>query len=142
VVYPKGAALPADFLATKWRSDEPHAPACDTVSGGPCDAFMIDLDGDDVKEVLLQSPINGGRYMLMQVYRRDATGWRYLAQGRASLCEQDVAALRSGGGATAPPALRDLVVNGRHFGFGLNDDCDRPPPRLKNRGGRLNPQAF
>jgi hypothetical protein len=123
VVYPKGAVLPPDFLSMRWRADEPGAPNCE--AGGPlsCEAYLSDFDGDGAPEILVQVLINGHIYGPAQLYRREAGGWRYFARAAAPLCDEDLPALRRDGATVGAPAMRDLVVGGRRFGFQPEQAC-------------------
>lgn len=127
-VYPRGATLPADFLAKTWRSDQPGAPNCE---GGTitCDAYLADFDGDGAPEILVQSLIRNRPYGPADVYRRDAAGWTLFARTLAPLCEQDVEPLRRDGARVGAPLMRDLLVNGRHVAVQVEHDCAAAPAR-------------
>ena len=74
-VWPKGATLPAGFLAQDWpaamKDQAWQYPECLRDSGKTCDAYLIDLDTDGVPEVALQ--LGSGS---LGVLKRGGEGWR------------------------------------------------------------------
>lgn len=117
-VWPKGAVLPADFLAQDWRADRDDAPQCLTGAAAPCCAILADLDGDGRNEVLLGAPYR------FEAYRREAAGWRLAGLLVGPFCQDAKDALRDGRYAIAAPLWKDLMIGGRRFVLNPEQRCD------------------
>ncbi len=99
-VYPAGARLPAGFDT---RPDALQNCPRD----GVCEAYLADLDGDGVAEML----VNGG--FDIAIYKVAAAGaWTNAAQISTSGCQRLTEALRGGRFTTAPALWRDIEIDG------------------------------
>jgi hypothetical protein len=102
-VHPRGEKLPPGFLATKWDAkSRGFANSCLAGQEARCDAILVDLDGDDRREVLLQ------QYpWAADIYRETGSGWRLA--GSMNLpreCPKLLEQLRSGNYRVVPPERR------------------------------------
>ena len=113
-VYPRGAKLPESFLKTDWGTKQARrSPSeCMGAMNAPCDALLLDLDGDEKQEILMFAAGN----RTVSVFRDSATGWSLAASFEAP-CPGMLDALRSQKFAVAPPATRwnDLMVEGQRL---------------------------
>ena len=128
-VYPKGAALPASFLAQDWTHGADEQP-CFTNVGAPgqCDAYVLDIDGDGAPEVLLTQE-TGATGLTLDVFKQSGGRWSDIGQFYAA-CADSVAALRAGQVKFAPKTGVDLELAGRRLTLipSANIDCGPPPP--------------
>lgn len=113
-VWPKGAQLPASFVAQNW-ADTPdnQKPSCLSVKEGKCDAFVFDADGDSKPEVLLLEQNNafGAR-----LYAEDSDArWSVAAtlSYRDAACQPLVEKLRKGEFTLAAPRFKELDIGGQ-----------------------------
>ncbi|HYD27862.1 DUF4153 domain-containing protein [Brevundimonas sp.] len=122
---PVGAVLPASFT-DQYSSLREVLSGC--VEGAPCEARMLDLDGDGATEVLVAA--RGA----LSVFKREADGrWFEWAEYVPPSCQEgsiDVAqALRANQFETAAPAFPDLILNGTRFRHQEGSpECDRDEP--------------
>jgi hypothetical protein len=116
-VYPKGQALPKDFVAQAWNvEDEPYC-----LNGNEqCRAVMVDTDGDGVAEVLLSS---GSTF---DIFKIDAAGVWSKAAETSALCGSELGKILEAGDIHVAPSLptRDLVVGGQRLHIGPAKRCD------------------
>ena len=120
-VWPKGAALPADFLAQDWpaamKDEAWQYPECLRDSGKTCDAYLIDLDADGTQEVALQ--LGSGS---LGVLKRGPQGWRRIGNLLLPFnCPGTREALRAGRFRVVPPALQELDIAGARYRMDLDD---------------------
>ncbi|NRR29323.1 DUF4153 domain-containing protein [Oxalobacteraceae bacterium] len=115
-VWPAGAALPADFLATPWSKvdfERPTMQGCLTHAGVGCELTMLDVDGDGKQEILLF----GETDMVPILFARQPTGgWAILGRlpglgGCVALRDK----LRTGSFKLVPPRVLDLEVGGQRI---------------------------
>ncbi len=127
-VYPRGAALPASFLAQDW-SHGSDGEACFTsiAAPGQCDAYVLDIDGDGAPEVLLTQE-TGATGLTLDVFKQSGGRWSDIGQLFAA-CADSVAALRADEVKFAPKTGVDLELAGRRLTLipSANIDCGPPP---------------
>ncbi len=112
MVYPQGAALPADF---------PPIDSLEEVRECRigCDAYLVNLDADTDNEVIF-SRFDGG-----VVFDRDTHGaWRAIGT-IDRLCAGDLTALRQGRYVLETPRAPMLSINGSYFPVRPNIACRR-----------------
>jgi hypothetical protein len=109
-VYPRGRSLPAGVLHRDWRSI-PYAPGCMT-TGGKCDAYFADVDGDGADEILLTTDPGTGWGGV--VLKEGAGGqWNVVGTFNPPHCPGARDALHGGAlRVVAGTGLRDLDVRG------------------------------
>jgi hypothetical protein len=143
-VYPAGAALPATFIKQNQDSSPDFAPgpgiqnmtACFN-SIAPCEAFVVDLDGDGAPEVLLSqgASFQGGE--VLQIYKAAANGsWRSVGTMTVA-CPDAMAALRAGQGRLTAKTGYDLDLSGHVARVMIGDDAPCPtatPPQRAASG--------
>ncbi|NYE59266.1 hypothetical protein FHW58_000418 [Duganella sp. 1224] len=114
-VWPSGAALPAGFAAQAWReAPGTPMPPCLRYANQPCDAVLLDADGDGKQEVLLLGPA----YMGGLLYGETAPGqWALVAQLPAASCDAVRDRLKAGRFAQAAPRWKALQVGGAQLQF-------------------------
>jgi uncharacterized protein DUF4153 len=117
IVYPRGATLPTSFLDQDWHAipiESPihvYIPDCLRLAEHPCDAFLIDLDGDGRDEILLYTESSyGGAGLVIQ---QGADGkWAIVASVTLPSCGAGLDALKAGRFKLAAHPFRDLVMDG------------------------------
>ncbi|MBI5940467.1 MAG: DUF4153 domain-containing protein [Caulobacterales bacterium] len=125
--FPAGTALPAGFLTQKWELQGEFGLPCRKGENG-CNAYLADLTGDGVQEVLVQPSLEAA----LLVYWRGADGkWRQIARTETLDCgKQRLDALDAGRFTVVPPRLNDLQVEDHRFEFEpLVRGCMTTPPR-------------
>lgn len=104
-VYPKGTVLPPEFLHKSDWAGAPYAPPDCLYADNGCDAFLVDLDGDAVPEILL----SGVSRSFMEIYRKAGDGdWSRVGTAKSLTCPKAV-------DLTKPPELvertiKDLII--------------------------------
>ena len=131
-VYPRGARLPESFLKQDWnRKQARRAPSeCMAAMNTPCDAILLDLDGDGRQEVVMFAAGSS----TVSVFHFDEAGWRLGATFPAP-CPGMLDALRAQKFTVMPPASRwnDLVVDGQRLALTSSGSpdfsraCPKPP---------------
>lgn len=111
--WPLGARLPDGFADYDWSKvkDQFSLPPCLRQQNSPCDAFLLDLDGDARPEVILLAENGQGNAVL----RQDGAGAWAIAGSLSLLahCQPVVEAMRAGRLRAVAPALSDLEVAGQ-----------------------------
>ena len=120
-VWPKGAALPTDFLAQDWpaamKDEAWQYPECLRDSGKTCDAYLIDIDADGSPEVALQ--LGSGS---LGVLKRGGEGWRRIGNLLLPFnCPATREALRDGRFRLVAPVLQELEIAGARYRMDLDD---------------------
>jgi len=127
-VYPIGQSLPPSFLSQDWSS-QPQYQSCFTNIDplSHCQAFLVDIDGDGVDEVLLTSQ-TGDAGLNLDAFRLAGGTWKRVGELDVA-CADQVAALRAGQAKTAPRTGLDVILAGRPVRFDppLAEDC--PPAK-------------
>jgi len=111
-VWPAGARLPTGFASTAWtrHRETQRLPRCLRQHGKPCDAFMIDLDGDARSEVIVVDIASGANAVL----RQGDEGWEFAGSSLSLVtCRPLVQAMREGKMRALPPRIADLEVAGQ-----------------------------
>ncbi|OYU75748.1 MAG: DUF4153 domain-containing protein [Alphaproteobacteria bacterium PA3] len=113
VVTPKGAKLPASFIATDFQALPGYAvPRC--LMYDPmrevdrCTAALVNVDTDQANEVVVLSSDEG-----ISVFKQTPAGWVGLIQSVRLYDESSHEAFKRGDVKTAEPELRDLVLSGK-----------------------------
>ena len=111
-VYPKGAALPADFIA-QFSSANGAPPFCGPL-GTPCKAQLFDVDQDGKAEVFIEAGEG------IAVYNRSPKGWVRYGFFRTTDCyprgvdpEAERRAFLAEPIQTIEPDISDITLNGR-----------------------------
>lgn len=132
-VYPRGQKLPDSFFATK-RSDSLNfgLPDCLISATANCDATMIDLDGDGIKEIVL---ISMGDFPKGAVFHDDGKGgWQPegVLAGLPSKCPALANAFRAGKFSAGAPETkwRDFTIAGVRLQLQQMPGSEPPCPRL------------
>ncbi len=131
-VYPAGATLPPAFLDLLRSRTLPDLYWCDD-GNLPCEADVVDVDGDGTAEVVIFQPFIAPATAAatpgnLYVYRLDTDGqWTSAARFGGS-CEALVEALRTG-----KPTIKtggpEIEAGGRRFDLTSRDTCQsRPAP--------------
>lgn len=131
-VYPAGATLPPAFLDLLRTRTLPDLYWCDD-AGVPCEADVVDVDGDGTVEVVIFQPFIAPSSAAatpgnLYIYRLDTDGqWTSAARFGGS-CEPLVEALRSGR-PTIKTGGPEIEAGGRRFDLTSRDTCQsRPAP--------------
>ena len=110
--YPKGSVFPDDFRVTSQNC---------TRLEDRCKAFLLDLNGDNVPELLLQSGWN------IEVFQhRPEGGWDKVGDLVSPYgCDGDVRskALEEGRYSTVSPIWNDLMIDGSRYQLNSNESC-------------------
>jgi hypothetical protein len=123
-VLPQGASLPPSFLSQDWNGS-PEArrlPACLTMPGSRCDAFVIDLNADGKPEVLLLATESGSWSAVLSGSADGAWKLALRLPWQASGCVALRDALAAGDYRLLPRAWPDLGVLGLRLA--LDDHTD------------------
>ncbi|MFM1975860.1 MAG: hypothetical protein RL145_706, partial [Pseudomonadota bacterium] len=115
VATPKGAKLPASFLATNFSVMPDNAvPRCLVFAplgeSDPCTAALVDVDTDPGNEIVVLSSDEG-----VSVFKQTASGWVGLIQLARPYEENSHEAFKRGDIKTAEPPLRDLILGGERM---------------------------
>ena len=110
VVQPAGQKLPAGFLQRNWYEHE--VPACLTRGDAPCEAVLLDLDGDGRLDVLL---IETEYPNQVTAYHETSGSWAYWGRMDGARCPGALEALRIGRFDLAPASTRDVIANGHRL---------------------------
>ena len=115
VATPKGAKLPASFLATNFSAlPDNVVPRCLVFAplGGsdPCMAALVNVDTDPGNEIVVLSSDEG-----VSVFKQTASGWVGLIQLARPYEENSHEAFKRGDIKTAEPPLRDLILGGERI---------------------------
>lgn len=112
-IWPKGAKLPAGFPLSGWNLVQPDygLPRCLREKSFDCDAFVLDMTGDDKPEVLLISNDGSHGAALMSEVKGK---WQMLGRLPYDVggCDALLQTMRSGGYRAIAPTMRDLEVGG------------------------------
>jgi hypothetical protein len=113
-LWPKGAHLPASFVAAAIQVDGPVVPACLREAGQACDAALLDLTGDGKAEIVLLSATVGPSAVLQE---NDKGEWHAIAwlPFEISGCGLLRDALVAGEVRAVAPPLNDIEIGGQHF---------------------------
>jgi hypothetical protein len=129
VVYPNGKTLPRDFIETNWNDRYPSYPIPSCLKErGSCDAFLMDLDGDDTDEIVLLRP--GASRAWVMGLNPDKI-WIYLGEIVDIECDGVRAALLAGNFSLVPSSSRDIEIAGRRLRMNVPADCRAT--RIKRR---------
>jgi hypothetical protein len=127
-VYPTGQTLPPSFLAQDWSS-QPEYQSCFTNIDplSHCQAFLVDIDGDGVAEVLLTTQ-TGDAGVNLDAFKLTGGAWKRIGELDVA-CADQVAALRAGQVNLARQKGVDVMLAGRaaRFEAPLAEDC--PPAK-------------
>jgi hypothetical protein len=143
VVYPAHSDLPEGFLAPPPSGEIDERPPCATDRETQCDAYLVDVDGDQRLEVLTTQGYDASRFTLYQLQQG-----RWRATGSFTLsCSEDVEELRSGRFRFTPARGRDLVIGDHRYTILPPQACSRAQeqggavaaPASVSRGRRLTP---
>ncbi|HEY5071037.1 MAG TPA: DUF4153 domain-containing protein [Caulobacteraceae bacterium] len=118
-VYPAGASLPGDFLASV--GDDVGVCA----GGFRCEAYILALPGETGPEVLLRS---NPAFVFLYARAGRGGGWTKLGGYEIGDCPAAFAALRAGAAQAAAPGRRDLQVMGARLAFQPNVSFVCPTP--------------
>lgn len=130
-VWPSNARLPESFVREKWDDKVQRwgLPACLKQKRMPCDAYLIDFNGDGKKEILLTgTEQHVGSAILME----DSAGrWTSVADLRHGLagCAAWRDQLRAGAFKLIPPRFKDLEIAGQRVEVQPSIDaidCSKP----------------
>jgi len=119
-VYPRGRSLPQSFLHQKWDSSPHHWNDCLNDGFAPgsliCEAFLIDLDGDNLPEIIVAQHYTGASIWSAVLAKADKEGrWSIVGRINGQLCASTLDALRAGKFqivAPEPSLWRDLALAG------------------------------
>ena len=111
VIYPKGQALPANFLEQDWNAapDQWRHPRCMTANV-KCDAMVLDLDGDGTPEILIFNGPSG-----VVAYRQTDEKWRLLGDVVNAHCKGVREALLAGHFELVTPESKELRAAGQRL---------------------------
>lgn len=120
-VYPKGETLPPSFLQQDWRDGSGDPPyACpDNDSARRCEAFQVDLNGDEAKEVII-----GSDHSQLSVFALADGRWSRIGRLAPGYCDAALNGLRMGQVTTSTPRWRSLVAGG--VTLRLDEDLNCP----------------
>ncbi|MFZ5780693.1 MAG: DUF4153 domain-containing protein [Pseudomonadota bacterium] len=121
VLYPEGASLPDDFLATDWNAPQASGwrPLCLKRAGVACEAFMLDLTGSDEAEVVIWDSASA------TVFSKDAAGrWSGVGSLENVRCRGVTDAIGAGRLEVVPSRHREVLVGDARLTF--RPDCPRP----------------
>lgn len=110
-VWPQGAQLPAGFASQDWSVQRQRIapPDCLRLPGRRCDAYLLDMEGDGVSEVLLVGAAREGEALMAL---RDGV-WQTVGRPLSRIgCDEVRQRLRAGEFTLAAPRLRDIEVGG------------------------------
>lgn len=134
VVWPSGAALPAEFARIGWLAGDAESLGC--TAKAPCPAALLDLNDDGQAEVIV-----AGVKTAMVLSYADRSDWRNVMQTDIVKCPGFVEALKAGKLAAEPSPWRDLVVGGKRMAMDQKrNDCD-PPEQPKPKTVQPRPEA-
>jgi hypothetical protein len=111
-VHPRDRALPESFLTQNWSDlgeTQWMVPACLRNRSDHCDAFLVDLDGDGVDEVVLAAQQES--WMAVAFHQNDAGRWQIIGTFQLG-CERIQQAFQNGEVQAVAPEWRDLDVAG------------------------------
>lgn len=116
-VWPAGSALPASFLSQNWKAHEEAwtLPQCLKLKNKACQAWLIDLSGDNKADILLVGPET---HLDPPVFVQDPSGaWNLAASMPRTLarCKELQQALEKGTYRAVPSPFKDLEVAGQRL---------------------------
>ncbi|UGQ49246.1 DUF4153 domain-containing protein [Massilia endophytica] len=129
-MWPATARLPASFVAQKWdQLPFGQQPGCVRNPGQKCDAWLLDVDGDEKPEVLLFRPF----YPTGTLYAQGKDGrWTQTAEVGPDRCGTSLHdMLKAGKFSVVTTQVKALELGGRQFMFKpsfSDDDCMVPHP--------------
>jgi hypothetical protein len=110
VIYPKGASLPDSFLQQEdWPQRSPY-PTCLRMNASPCEAMMLDLDGDGTPEVMVFAISDS---FPAAAFKQSGNQWVLLGAVLNLGCKEVRDALRVGNFEIGAPELKELHVAGQ-----------------------------
>ncbi|MEP6968350.1 MAG: hypothetical protein ABI906_09745 [Pseudomonadota bacterium] len=123
-IYPKGAVLPAGFQAQLAKERNV------TCANAPCEAYLLDLNGDDQPEIILKSDF----YATVYARNMPDETWSEVGSFQSLSCQAVMEDLRGGRAATIAPTRpwRDLIAGGQRFTFqpiGRFTPCPKVAPQ-------------
>jgi len=128
-VYPTGTKLPDSFFNQDWRDTSKgwFAPACFTNKELHCEAFLLDVDGDGAKEVIVREV--GTAYAAVL---KEGSDKHWTSIGSLELpntgCQSVDNALRAGEAKAVPSTLRDVEIGGGRY------NIEAPPRPCPEKG--------
>ena len=130
-VWPSGARVPDTFLRMDWMvlPDYGSLPSCIQEQGMVCDAFLLDLTGDEKPEIVLVSSTQGPSVVMQETTQGQ---WQAVARLPSYLagCAPLHEALRKGDMRAIPPRLHDIEVAGQRLPAQARTDarllCETP----------------
>ena len=115
-VWPSGTRMPDTFLRMDWMAlpDLVGLPSCIHEQGQTCDAFLLDLTGDNKPEIVLVSTTRGPSVVMQET---EQGHWQAVAQLPFHLagCGRLHEALRKGDVRAVPPMVHDVEVAGERM---------------------------
>jgi hypothetical protein len=112
MVRPSGT-LPESFVAQDWSKDAVSPLTCARTASAACVAYLIDLDGDGVNEIVLGTA-NDMQLNLFQLAPGDV--WRHGGYFDAYQCGLDVKdLLATGRYQLVPPRLKEIEILGKRL---------------------------
>ena len=116
-VWPQGSALPTSFLSQDWSNVEDRwsIPTCLTIENKKCNAYVIDLTGDGVAEILLWGIDDNQK---SSVFIKNANDTWHAAgsfRGVGVCTERIQKSLAAGDYKIVPPLIRDIEVSGQRL---------------------------
>jgi hypothetical protein len=113
-VWPKGARLPASFVASAISVDGAVVPACLREPGKTCDAALVDLTGDGKPEIVLLAAAAGPSAVMGE---NDKGQWQAIAwlPFEISGCGTLRDAIVAGKVRAVPAAMNDIEIGGQRL---------------------------
>ena len=129
ILHTQGARLPASVLTQDWKKSD-AVPPCLTTPALSCDAWMLDLDRDGAREILLVYGTDARWWAA--VLKQDNDAWTAAASFASPACRGTLEALRSGRFTLADPlpGWRDLLVAGMRLNAKPAPAAELPCPAL------------
>jgi hypothetical protein len=112
MVRPTGS-LPESFVTQDWSKDAVTPLTCARAASAACVAYLIDLDGDGVSEIVLGTAND----MELKLFQRMPDGvWRHAGHFEAYQCGLDVKdLLATGRYQLMPPRMKEIEVAGKRL---------------------------
>lgn len=116
-VWPKGASLPAAFLAQNWTDSSSNymLPECLKRQDQKCNAYLLDLKGDGKAEILLKNAQDYGRLVVFSLESDGKWSASGTIDGLNAGCKDVAQALEDGSYRAVPPMFQDLEVAGQRL---------------------------
>jgi hypothetical protein len=120
-----GRALPESFLKQDWAAltrDRNDYPWCFRQQSEPCEAFLLDIDGDGADEILLVGDALG---YPPTVLRYDGNRWIRAGElSKRMACDDLRPLLRSGQFRTLPSRWNDIEIGGLRLDIAEKSESD------------------